>query len=1147
MNLTAFTREFIQSRDLSHPDGRPLYEYRCSDEEFERLTQAANDEGMHHLKEPKGAAGFCLFVSEWWRRHYDGGPWAWDPILEEAGLASLSRPDCYAAVERGLKFWQRRLLRTGAQRAFLATLACEGGLPLKMLRQEGAGLQRYFRAVLQAFHEYGHSGASATRLAEMESRHLPRSFRQDVVFTLTGKICREVWELQPRIETVDNPVGYLDRSDPEWRKRIPLRIEDETAGALLNNLVGEVKRIAQVKRADFKAVRCLIKDDSNWYLEVELRIPPKINFRQMQDIFGTEAIDLPNRFEIISDGDEDNRVLALATQVGSGDEREYFIETLSGADRTRKGSIGASGWGLIATSRKISIGPVEPQGAGALSELPWLFVDKEGFGERFEFLGEGSLRTRHESAFLAVPPSTRITPQGESTVEETGICPEFDRIVHRVGGAIECLDDEYGRCVIRTADSRETSAEFKLIGNNIYPSGSSHAVFRGLPKIWECPPDTLPRQVPNKAIEWHSTRSRGWQPYSNECIGDVLIRVLDNDDLRTRMKATILPENFSLDLNPIDDHGGMIEIKGASDCLIGFDPHDGIEGEVKNLDEGTRTQIAIHANNEPPIDLTLRLLWDDEREASIIVPFPAQGTRFVDRDGRSLRSGETIASAQIGGVKAVVTLAGGAGNFSVRGDLRASDLSPESTKILWLSERLQKTDLGRWEIDLRAIRSRVDSLFRATSDQYARLRLDIEPPLDQRHFHINIAPFDLAFKQEEAQGLVLLDNEYGAANTIDHDHFRVEAAPLWDHNAEREPLERYGCGTPEDPYAWKFEPDGRTPGPWIVLGMESAWCRALPILWNIDDMVQESTDIDLATCRLDQVVRIPDRGERIDTFDAFIEALCEKPDDPRWTDVLDYLKAFEDLPPATLDLMDRLILNPEAVITLLLNADEVGFKLIFRLLDQTPFSWHLVPIAAWTITSKRLAESLHEQLKSITRADKHIWLAFQQFFQKAPAHGIFFEVTVEWLKSTIFKDREPACPRLQMVQNPQGEKQLWTFMENEYIELLQRHTQESRWPIGQAITERLNLANRLPAGIGDILREEDRGTKHRLGVVNAPILAAIVSVCGLEISSRESQEIRFLREFDEYWFEQSYAIALLIGIGKALKSEPELLLTRKET
>ena len=111
---------------------------------------------------------------------------------------------------------------------------------------------------------------------------------------------------------------------------------------------------------------------------------------------------------------------------------------------------------------------------------------------------------------------------------------------------------------------------------------------------------------------------------------------------------------------------------------------------------------------------------------------------------------------------------------------------------------------------------------------------------------------------------------------------------------------------------------------------------------------------------------------------------------------------------------------------------------------------------------------------------------------------------------------------------------------DEYRRLIQTHADDS-WPEGQEVAERLEPAGQLPAGLAELLIREEQGTRFRLGVANAPILGAIASIRGLSVSPRVAQEIRSLRAFDDHWFEQAYAMALLIGIGWAFEAEPGML------
>jgi hypothetical protein len=137
---------------LSAPDGRLLCLYRCTDEEFRELTGVLRDAAHVHWQiwptQERACLPmcFCLYAAEWWRRNYESGPWAWHDLLEASGLgATIPRQRLYRIVHRGLTGWKRQMLSVAGQRAFLVTLACEGGVPLKLLHRDGTHLHRYFR------------------------------------------------------------------------------------------------------------------------------------------------------------------------------------------------------------------------------------------------------------------------------------------------------------------------------------------------------------------------------------------------------------------------------------------------------------------------------------------------------------------------------------------------------------------------------------------------------------------------------------------------------------------------------------------------------------------------------------------------------------------------------------------------------------------------------------------------------------------------------------------------------------------------------------------------------------------------------------------------------------------------------------------
>lgn len=214
-----YLKEFLGRRNLSRADERPLYAYRCSNPEFAELErmliESVRINGQRFPSD--AAAAFTLFAAEWWKRHHVGGPWKWDPIFHALGLEVLNIYEVYPYVSSGLqKFWKRPLLKNQRGRMFLVTLACEGGLPLQMVRREGARLRSFFRHLLEDYAVYSRAGISPEDLARRSAGELPKSLRHDVVLELGARLVGEIWKLQSRIGKSKQPVRDLDRIDPQW-------------------------------------------------------------------------------------------------------------------------------------------------------------------------------------------------------------------------------------------------------------------------------------------------------------------------------------------------------------------------------------------------------------------------------------------------------------------------------------------------------------------------------------------------------------------------------------------------------------------------------------------------------------------------------------------------------------------------------------------------------------------------------------------------------------------------------------------------------------------------------------------------------------------------------------------------------------------
>ncbi len=177
---------------------------------------------------------FCLFAAEAWRRHHEAGPWKWQTVLREVDAAGIEHSTLVGWVERGLRYWRRKLIVNSSGREFLLTIACEGGLPLNLLRREGSGLRRYFRALLEELPRYDKVSVELGReLAERLRDRLPSGLRQEVVYQLSGKLITTIWDLQAQVVGNSDPIGALNRLKLDWRDDLPLSLGDTVTEVLL--------------------------------------------------------------------------------------------------------------------------------------------------------------------------------------------------------------------------------------------------------------------------------------------------------------------------------------------------------------------------------------------------------------------------------------------------------------------------------------------------------------------------------------------------------------------------------------------------------------------------------------------------------------------------------------------------------------------------------------------------------------------------------------------------------------------------------------------------------------------------------------------------------------------------------------------------
>lgn len=333
---------FLRERGLSAPDGRPLYAYRVNERELVQLSSWVRDLLPYALKSGAHAHRFemlfCLYAAEIFRREHADGPWAWSTVFEplRSHVSPMNRISGWCTA--GLQQWKRTLLYSRAgDRQFLVTLACEGGLPLRVLEKQGAKLTNFFVHLLEGYYRAPERTVdAAVQVSEQNAFYLPRTLRQDVVFRLGAELVAALVELWQDIggnRDTGDPIAALDAAVPGWRERLPLRAEDDAINALLRPLVSRVKGLAQAASAKLRW-RGLLRQGANgaWEVENRLDFPPLVGGAVLRQWLALAPdADLPARLRMaLVHGARGDAVAWLSRGRGSGDNANYHLELLRG-------------------------------------------------------------------------------------------------------------------------------------------------------------------------------------------------------------------------------------------------------------------------------------------------------------------------------------------------------------------------------------------------------------------------------------------------------------------------------------------------------------------------------------------------------------------------------------------------------------------------------------------------------------------------------------------------------------------------------------------------------------------------------------------------------------------------------------------------
>lgn len=1170
--------------------GRPLFEYRVTDREFEELGQLLLH-GFGSLvwrsRAKNLAPMFCLWAAEWWARKFEGGSWKWEPLLEDLHMRDFGpgNPEygtLQELVESGLAHWGREVKRVAGNRQFLRTLALEGGLPLRLLvGTRGDNLKRYLRALIGEMQRYA-DRLEPQEIAQRLDHHLPQSFRIAEVHELAAELVLKVRELQRRVGDATDPVAALDAQHPAWRQEFPLRVDDDVAATLLTGLVREAAEVARRGTGTIRVLRELhyTSAERKWAVSARLDFPARVGDDLFQNLFPGQSA--PTRFELCLDSPVAGAIVtARGYRRTGGEETTYDLDPMQGSKDRTTGDIALKQLGVLLRGAGEQLRCTDLPGGSALAiDVPWVFqapseseilpaeADDAEVGpwarpatsQTLRLIATGSCALRTEAAIVSVAAESRVELGPDATWQRLGIIAGTDRELHLLKGRVRVADADGSVFLCRTAvpaAEATESGEIQLYGPRTLLGRETEPVWLGTPQVRELRTDQMALAT-RDVVQWKPSGTPGeWRQYNEQCLGDVRLRVIGRDGaVRCQLRARVVPAGASVGYSPSTSKGiGEILFRGFRAQNIALVAAPGVTAEAVADPPADVQALRLQTKAAVPPAVTVTIFWSGARHLDLTLPFPVTATQFEDRRGRPLAADETIAATTLDHYRAFALSPNTQGaHFAVEGDASGRGIDPAAAYEFALYETLApENGANTWKLDLSRLRRSIDLMLDLTSAIDTACRLRLVSSTGMRPAVVNVRRYDIAapaYAPELGPVLALPEESCTRLDGSDYERLSFEAVCLTDPDRERVRLESSGPGR------WWLPECLMNGEPWIVLGWDGQWARVRPRIWSKEgnelreteeqreqDAEDESEKLDLPDSTEDAAqpnslhrnaraaARVSDLDLRKSAFRSVATTMAQTPSGDDWSLFDHHLAIAAEVGPQCLELVQAVARFPDAAAYAAVRCtDEPTLDRLWRTLEHLPFAWRLIPAASWKrafITRTKLFETLGEDGAALMAAD----------FDRL--HRVFTD-RAPWLCPLIDQARARAMggevsPQTRALRR--GQLRGWYAKQLEDLERQLPNRETSRWPASERVALVRGRASR------DARWPRQFNTNQILGpwkdVLNTPTVSAAHAVWGdLPMNGATVASLRRLAAYDQDWFEQAYEAAFLFLCPELLEDSP---------
>lgn len=1114
MSLDHWISDFLAKRGLQHPDGRPLFSYKTSADEYKQLRQLLRSVHASKHAHTLLPQAWLLFAAEWWKREYQGGAWRWAPLCEAAGQLKLSHTHTTQLVTMGHKQWRLQTDIKSEGKRFIGQVAVNGGLPMRLVESAQGGLSGLLRMVTEQALRYQLAPDQIRQAIEAQATLLPSSYQQEPVYELLDSLIQEVLHIQKTYELqgIADPIAKLQELCPNWDKRFPIALDNQAAASLIKGLVRGVVNISpQSTQLPFQIQRGLRfdSDNTNPVYELSFTMQAQATPKQVAETLGIDAEQLPPHFQLLLRIEDQDYLVGEALL---RDDKYQLLARPFPPLQTLYPAVQLiiSRWG--ATLHIATL----PGGEALSYDEPVILEHDYPFAR---FVTQGDALIKGISA-LAITPSKTIVFSEDGEVNELSSGLSDKQILFELPEGKTRFVYSGQSFIVTVSANASVQSEAYWQGHTLEITSTPGLLFKGLPRLRISQEQSGYGYAPSHEL---FIRTQSGEIPFGAAAPQGLCRLTWRKDGQRLMstRAVILAENASVAYAPgLNTSEGKITLINWPNVQICSET-SGVE--IISKHDGTSLNIDVNCTTvSPPSSISLSVNWP-AGEQKIILPFPSYGVRLLGNQGQ-LRSGQTLTVEELMGCRALLLSAQGAMNWRVR----LSSIGPDDQSKL--SQELSYTGISEIRLFelIPAIRQMLSCY--PTLDHTVLIELIHS---HQTHAHLNIGSYstrllfnsqnqtisvntgsrDLIIEQEQAEGL-------------------LQALPLIAPESDPNSLslhlsEQVFTGS------WLANLPEDILGPWLIYAVDNSQFYSRPAVISPPPISPSNklSPLRQALCEAHPEIRM----------DMLISALQSMTDDTEhqdWQTLEALLDKLQHLPLASLDICQALIREPAALVTATLLLDNFSSKMAERLPMELPFEWLLIAPQHWQralCKRRKQFPTIDKSLLGIVSTDIHNksqyltrWQPALSFIFKQGFHSYFEKSSVD---VSFFLANPSMLANIRLDQLFEGEHSAMQQM-------FRRNSHNNQqWPV--AVNTSVVEFLQIPDGITLLNQSKLPYNDFKLNVVILPFLIAFDTYAGKGLQWQAEPahlfSLRSARQFDTVWFDDAYEAGLIMAQANSMK------------